>query len=162
MTAGQGIVHAEVPCSEEKAHGLQLWVNLKKDLKMTEPNYQELSAADIPHVTEGGVTAIVIAGKSFGIESPVRTLTPTYYLHFLMEPHSKLEQKIPVSYNTFLYTLSGKALFGNGEQAVAADAHHTLTLTRGDDQDGIIVTTGDDSCEFVLIGGEPTGRCGGA
>src|SRR5690606_11862264 len=44
MTAGRGIVHEEVSSEEFKQHGgeleiLQLWVNLPKSLKMTEPRY---------------------------------------------------------------------------------------------------------------------------
>lgn len=39
MTAGRGIVHAEMPASEE-SHGLQLWVNLSAKDKMCDPKYQ--------------------------------------------------------------------------------------------------------------------------
>lgn len=42
MTAGKGIVHAEMPGSfEETSRGFQLWLNLRSDKKMTEPKYQE-------------------------------------------------------------------------------------------------------------------------
>lgn len=54
------------PDSTVEPHGLQLWVNLGAKDKMMEPRYQELMAKDIPHVEEGGVTAIVIAGEAFG------------------------------------------------------------------------------------------------
>ncbi|CAM9175324.1 unnamed protein product [Discosporangium mesarthrocarpum] len=80
MTAGKGIVHAEMPYGDEKGHGLQLWVNLRKSHKMCQPAYQELSAEDIPSVTKEGVTAIVIAGEALGVSSPVQTRTPTYYM----------------------------------------------------------------------------------
>ena len=41
MTAGKGIVHAEMPASfEENSLGFQLWLNLKADSKMVEPKYQ--------------------------------------------------------------------------------------------------------------------------
>ncbi len=69
MTAGRGIVHAEMPLLKpgEKGRGLQLWVNLAAKNKMTEPRYQELKKEDVPHVTRDGVTAIVIAGEALGI-----------------------------------------------------------------------------------------------
>lgn len=50
MTAGKGIVHAEIPYSDGLLHGLQLWVNLPKKEKMCEPRYQELLDKDIPKV----------------------------------------------------------------------------------------------------------------
>ena len=65
MTAGRGIVHCEMPDSEEPSHGLQLWVNLAKEHKMTEPAYQELKCTDIPKVGKDGVEVKVIAGESF-------------------------------------------------------------------------------------------------
>lgn len=39
MKPGRGILHAEMPTSEEPAHGLQLWINLPKDRKLMEPRY---------------------------------------------------------------------------------------------------------------------------
>jgi redox-sensitive bicupin YhaK (pirin superfamily) len=66
MTAGRGIMHAEMPAPY--THGLQLWVNLPRPHKMVEPAYQELLDKDIPRAAEGGVTVKVIAGESMGIK----------------------------------------------------------------------------------------------
>lgn len=40
MTAGRGIVHAEMPGNGKSARGMQLWVNLLAKDKMCEPEYQ--------------------------------------------------------------------------------------------------------------------------
>ena len=41
MTAGRGIVHAEIPASSEQySLGFQLWINLRKGNKMDPPAYQ--------------------------------------------------------------------------------------------------------------------------
>ena len=103
MTAGKGILHSEMPASKEISHGLQLWVNLAAKDKMIEPAYQELKATSIPHVTSGGVSAIVIAGEALGITSPVYTRTPTHYIHFMLQPNTVLKQPIPQGWNAFLY-----------------------------------------------------------
>ena len=34
MTAGKGIVHAEMPAGDGDNSGLQLWINLKKEHKV--------------------------------------------------------------------------------------------------------------------------------
>lgn len=40
MTAGKGIVHAEMPASfEEESVGFQLWLNLSAKDKLCEPRY---------------------------------------------------------------------------------------------------------------------------
>lgn len=66
MTAGQGVVHAEMPVSEEPVVGLQLWVNLRKQEKMVKPAYQELKSSEIPKPSQGGVTVAVISGEALG------------------------------------------------------------------------------------------------
>lgn len=63
MTAGKGIVHAEMPGSHhEDSIGFQLWINLPKNKKMTEAKYQEFKKDQIPVYTEEGLRVVVIAG----------------------------------------------------------------------------------------------------
>ncbi|CAM9679036.1 unnamed protein product [Sphacelaria rigidula] len=144
-----------MPASAERAHGLQLWVNLKAKDKMISPAYQELESEDIPHVTKDGVTAIVIAGEALGVSSPVQTRTPTHYIHFKMEPGSELKQPIPEAMNGFLYILEGKVAVGEGSGAGdQVGAHNTVTLTRAGS--GVMVKTFDAAADFVLVCGEPT------
>ncbi|XP_017823967.1 pirin isoform X3 [Callithrix jacchus] len=95
MTAGRGILHAEMPCSEEPAHGLQLWVNLRSSEKMVEPQYQELKSEQIPKPSKDGVTVAVISGEALGIKSKIYTRTPTLYLDFKLDPGAKHSQPIP-------------------------------------------------------------------
>jgi len=46
MTAGKGIVHAEMPGSFEKeSYGFQLWINLEASRKFCEPQYQEYKSS---------------------------------------------------------------------------------------------------------------------
>lgn len=73
MTAGKGVVHAEMPVSEEPVVGLQLWVNLSRRDKMVEPAYQELKGSDIPKPSQGGVTVAVISGEALGAKVCVHT-----------------------------------------------------------------------------------------
>jgi redox-sensitive bicupin YhaK (pirin superfamily) len=49
MTAGKGIVHAEMPASfDEDSIGFQLWLNLKAKDKMIDARYQEITKDQIP------------------------------------------------------------------------------------------------------------------
>lgn len=49
MTAGKGIVHAEMPKSHtEPSIGFQLWINLPAKYKFVEPRYQEAEHSEIP------------------------------------------------------------------------------------------------------------------
>ena len=152
MTAGRGIMHSEMP-GNEPTRGLQLWVNLKSEDKMVEPEYQELVSNDIPIVEKNGVKVKVIAGKSFGVISEVRTRTPTYYLDFELAKNSEeTVQEVPEGWTTFVYILEGEVNF-SGE---TVKAHHTAVFGGGD---CIKFSNADTrSSRFIMISGEPIGE----
>jgi len=156
MTAGKGIVHSEMPASTGMSHGLQLWVNLAAKDKLCAPAYQELKSADIPHVSKNGVSAVVIAGEALGVVSPVYTRTPTYYIHFKMQPNSVLRQHIPEGWNAFCYTLGGEAYIGSDRAVDLVEPHHAVFL--GKEGSGVIVHTKDKDADFVVLSGQPIGE----
>src|SRR3954452_7820398 len=45
MTAGRGIIHAELPNQDRSSHTLQLWLNLPSSRKMVESDYQDMLSA---------------------------------------------------------------------------------------------------------------------
>jgi len=74
MTAGSGILHQEMPKGDERGrmHGFQLWANLPRSLKMTDPRYQDIHAKEIPEVVDDdGTRARVVAGDFWGKRGPV-------------------------------------------------------------------------------------------
>jgi hypothetical protein len=54
MTAGRGVVHAEMPAGQGVQRGLNLWLNLASEDKMVAPRYQELASHDIPTAEKDG------------------------------------------------------------------------------------------------------------
>lgn len=86
MTAGKGIVHAEMPSSfEVPAYGFQLWINLQEKHKFCEPQYQEFKADKIPSYDGDSFQAKVIAGEVFGVKGPIDTRTPAYFIDFTLQ-----------------------------------------------------------------------------
>ncbi|KAG0341569.1 hypothetical protein BG004_005983 [Podila humilis] len=154
MTAGRGIVHSEMPVkSQTRAHGLQLWINLPKEHKMCEPQYQELLDGEIPRATpEEGIVVKVIAGESHGVKSQVYTRTPTVYLDYKMDKNKSIEQSIPASFNGFIYMLEGKAYIG--ENGFEGNAHYTLTFSE-DGGETVKIETREEVAHFMFIAGEP-------
>jgi hypothetical protein len=85
MTAGRGIVHSERTPDDlrgvvRRSHGVQLWSALPQEHEEDPPRFEHTPAAAIPSVELPGVTLRVLVGAAFGVESPVRTLSPTVYL----------------------------------------------------------------------------------
>jgi redox-sensitive bicupin YhaK (pirin superfamily) len=52
---------------DEESKGFQLWINLKSDMKMCDPQYQEYTKDKIPSTSKDGATVKVIAGESLGV-----------------------------------------------------------------------------------------------
>lgn len=153
MTAGRGILHAEMPCSEEPAHGLQLWVNLRSSEKMVEPQYQELKSKEIPKPSKDGVTVAVISGEALGVKSKVYTRTPTLYLDFKLDQGAKHSQPVPKGWTSFIYTISGNVYIGPDDAQQKIEPHHTAVLGEGD---SVQVENKDpERSHFVLVAGEP-------
>ncbi|KAG0130993.1 RmlC-like cupin domain-containing protein [Tuber indicum] len=161
MTAGRGIMHAEMPGKNGDGSpnvGLQLWVDLPKHLKFCEPRYRDLAAKEIPTVTTDNekVFIKIISGTSHGVDS-VRDLayTPVWILDVTMKPGAKLEQPLPKGWNAFAYTLKGKAAFGaNGEKRVG-EFYNVVFEQEGD---GVLAATDDNAEEdahFIIIAGQP-------
>lgn len=90
MTAGRGIAHSErTPETARKAGqkllGLQSWIALPAGREEIAPSFQHHAAGDLPMIAERGFTARVIAGKSFGIASPVSMVSPWFYTEVTAE-----------------------------------------------------------------------------
>jgi len=152
MTAGRGIVHSEMP-GWNRTRGLQLWVNLAAEFKMVEPAYQELSCNQIPEANENGVKVKVIAGQSMGVNSQVRTRTPTTYLDFKFQPGAKMRQDVENGWTTFVYILEGKFKFDDK----IIEAHNTVLFTpEGDHLE--MENVGTDIGHLVMIAGRPIGE----
>jgi len=89
MTAGRGIVHSErtspvVRMAGSRVHGLQLWVALPLAHERTDPEFQHHPASALPSLTHEGAHIRVLAGTAYGERSPVRTLSPLFYVDAVM------------------------------------------------------------------------------
>uniref|UniRef100_A0A3P9Q4S6 Pirin n=1 Tax=Poecilia reticulata TaxID=8081 RepID=A0A3P9Q4S6_POERE len=154
MTAGRGVVHAEMPVSEEPVVGLQLWVNLRKQEKMIEPAYQELKSSEIPKRSQGGVTVTVISGEALGAKSKVYTRTPTLYLDFQLQAGAMHVQPVPsVKCLLFLFTYLYTFFKGPDQEQQPVESHHTVVFGDGDCVK--FENKGSEVSHFVLVAGEP-------
>ncbi|KAJ3332573.1 hypothetical protein HDU93_009021, partial [Gonapodya sp. JEL0774] len=159
MRAGKAIMHAEMPVLGGAAvnHGLQLWVNLPRREKMSEPLYQEHTSAVLPwaDLPNAAGRVKIIAGEPYGVKAKVDTVTPIIYQHYFVEAGKTVEIPVPSSFTAFLYVLNGQARFGATKDL--GEAHTTLVANNGGDT--ILVETDPDvKCDFVLVAGEPLGE----
>ncbi|KAK1836039.1 RmlC-like cupin domain-containing protein [Podospora conica] len=162
MTAGRGIVHAEMPVQNADGAanvGLQLWVDLPAKLKMVEPRYRDLKADEVPAVTadDGKVTIKVISGRSHGVDS-VKDLayTPVWILDLEVKPGGKVVQELPEGWNAFGYVLEGSVMVGDrGAQTVVGRWHNVVFEKEGEVVKLEVDAGADGPARVVLIAGTP-------
>jgi hypothetical protein len=145
FTAGERIVHAELPGSEETSHGLQLWVNLPQELKETEPDYQPVPAAEIPESEDGGIRVRTVVGEG----SAVELHTAVRYLDVRLASGGRFEEEVPGSWNGLIYVLDGELSVAGSSLAPGKG----VTFEGG----GAVRVTAEGPARFVLIAGEPHG-----
>ena len=161
MTAGAGVVHAEMPSKEflrtgGRMHGFQLWVNLPRQDKMIKPRYQEIPGSQIPKATsaDGLVTVSVIAGEAMGEKAVIETRTPIIYLHYHIKPGGIATQRVTKDYNAFAYVVNGSGLFGS-ESEQGLDGQMVLFAPDGDEVKVENPSNAMGTLEILLIAGMP-------
>jgi quercetin 2,3-dioxygenase len=119
MTAGAGILHIEKPperlvLTGGLFHGIQLWVNLPRELKFAPPRYQDLRARQSALLSsdDGGALVRVIAGDVAGHEGPGNTHTPMTMVHATLSPGAELTLPWRPDFNALAYVLAGNATVG--------------------------------------------------
>ena len=137
MTAGRGLVHAELsPPAFEREGGpleiLQLWVNLPARLKMTEPRYVGLQREDIPvaRTPDGHGVVHVIAGHWGGTDGPVPSLTGVFMATVDLEPGARVRLDRLGDRTVFLYVVRGRIRIGDERTAADVPAHALAELDR--------------------------------
>ena len=158
MTAGRGLVHAEISPEEFKKKGgpleiLQLWVNLPSRLKMVDPNYIGLQKQDIPEITDddGKVAVNLISGSWNGQQAPIQSLIDIHMMTIYMRPGGRVQAPAARNRNVFLYIVRGEVKAG-GEPA---RAFHLIELNN----DGDMVALEATSDAILLFGhAEPIGE----
>jgi quercetin 2,3-dioxygenase len=115
MTAGSGLVHAEVSPEDFKRDGgplelLQLWVNLPGRLKMSPPRYVGMQAAEIPAipVDQGQATVNLISGSWGGHSGPIPSLTGVFMTTILLKAGGRAGFGSLGGRNVLLYVVSGE------------------------------------------------------
>ena len=174
MTAGSGILHQEMPKGDPngRMHGFQLWANLPRTLKMTDPRYQDVAAKDIPEVTDDDGTRVrVVCGTFWGKTGPVDGVAAApRYLDVWVPPEKQKRLPVTLNDNAFAYVFEGSGVFrdasdprgvltdrvgggSSGEPVLEEALNRSLVLF--DKGDEVTVRSGADGIRFLLVSGQP-------
>src|SRR5262249_10625678 len=95
MTAGRGIAHSERTPPDRRVpgarlHGLQMWVALPQSHEEDAPSFRHHPGHALPVRDENGVRLRVLAGETFGMASPVATLSPLFCVDATMSARATI------------------------------------------------------------------------
>lgn len=112
MTAGRGILHQEMPKPVKRMLGAQLWLNLPRGKKMTQPKYRDLRADMIPVVEEEGSRVKVISGEYREVSGPESgEYVKLLYLDVSLHAGAKWSLHVPTGNTLFVYIVEGDGWF---------------------------------------------------
>ena len=157
MTAGSGLVHAEISPEEFKRNGgpleiLQLWVNLPPKLKMTVPRYIGLQKDEIPAIAtpDGKGTVHLVSGEYLGQKGAMQPLLDIFMATVELAAGGQISLPGVAGRNVFLYVVRG-AIKVAGEHAP-----HWHLIELNEDGDSVEIEAETDT--VLLLGhAEPIG-----
>ncbi|WP_180101910.1 pirin family protein [Acinetobacter sp. YH12126] len=154
MTAGRGIMHEEHHSKDFAKTGgnldmVQLWVNLPRHAKMTEPRYQELTTANIAEVklAQNAGVVRVIAGQFEDTLGAAETFSPMNVLDVRLNANAEQEFSFNPQWNNMIFVLSG-AIEIEGQRF---DAKQTLYVS---DQVSSLKLKSFEATKLLILSGE--------
>ena len=154
MTAGRGIAHSErfedpAALAGGALEMIQTWVALPERDEEAAPTFFNYAPEQLPVFTEKGVWMRLIAGDAYGLRNEVKTHSPLFYLHVVLEAGARFGLPKEHSERGF-YIAKGSVEVGGH----AYTEGQMLVFTKGVDP----VITAKEPSTLMLLGGEPLGQ----
>lgn len=150
MKAASGVIHSEMP---QQANGLmrgfQLWINLPKSEKMSDPAYQEFQPGSFPIIESEGSTVKLIVGDYAGKNGPISDPnTHVQYLDVSIAPNAEFSNTIDSACQGFIYVFEGDVSIGSTK----LQQHNFAVLGDGDN---VVIDAGSAGARLIMVSGMP-------
>lgn len=157
MTAAKGILHKEFHEKEyakndRVLHMVQLWVNLPKEYKMSEPKYQAIKKEQMGKYNsqDNNLEIIVYAGEVFGVKGPASTFSPMNIYKIDLKKGATVTIKEPSDFNTGMLILSGEVNVNESKNVKSSD----FVLFENDGKEFSLAGIEEHS-EILVLSGQP-------
>jgi redox-sensitive bicupin YhaK (pirin superfamily) len=154
MTAGRGIAHSErfedpAALAGGKLEMIQTWVALPEKDEEAMPAFDNYKPDQLPVFTDAGVWMRLIAGEAFGLGNEVKTHSPLFYLHVVLQAGARFG--LPKGHaERAIYVVNGSVEF-SGRMYTSGQM---LVFTKGADPSII----SKEASTLMMLGGEPLGE----
>lgn len=153
MTAGRGIAHSErfedpAVLAGGALEMIQTWVALPEKEEEAAPSFNNYSPDELPVFTDKGLWMRLIAGNAYGLGNNVKTASPLFYLHVVIEQGHSL--RLPEQHaERAVYIAKGSLEVNNVTYSIG----QMLVFSKGVDPSILA----KEKSVLMLLGGEPLG-----
>lgn len=152
MTAGGGILHQEMPQPSDKMLGVQLWLNLPAQEKMTTPQYRDITAEMVPTIKEDNAKIKVISGNYNNQSGAMKAdHVKMSFLDVKLDKNKIWEWQPPEDNRVFIFIVKGKGNPGNGTKEF--DQKNAILFE--DEGEKITVKASNNELRFLVFSGKP-------
>lgn len=158
LKAGSGVVHDESPREGAIIHGLQVFVNLPKKDKKTQPESLHVKSAEMPRIIEKGVNVRVVLGNSNSKDGKQSPVTPMTILDGTIAPESQFSHTLNRGDHVWCYVISGivEVRLEGKKHRVSEGQALALSKEEGTGSNNVTVLNRSSSdAHFVLFNAQP-------
>jgi hypothetical protein len=154
MFAGKGILHSEGPSPHLLQTGgvqelIQLWINVPKANKWSEPSYQSATKAEQPQVVQQeGVNLRLVSGSYENRTGPLKSVTPIISIIGSIQEGRQVQLIANQGYWTLVYVINGRICV-NQE---SIESHNLLVFEKANEE---IVITAEKEAQVLFLSAEP-------
>ncbi len=154
MTAGSGIAHSErfedpAALAGGQLEMIQTWVALPEKDEEAIPSFNNYTPDELPVFTDKGVWMRLIAGNAYGLGNEVKTNSPLFYLHVVLQQGAHFGLPKEHSERGF-YIAKGSV------EVSGTTYHEGQMLVFNKAVDPVILAK--EYTTLMLLGGEPLGE----
>ncbi len=155
MTAGKGLIHAEVSSEKFKKEGgmeevIQIWMNLPAKHKMVEPKYTGLQKDQIPAIKiDDGKGLLHLTSGTFQNQlGPVQSLTNLFTSTLDLKQGCTFEDHLPKRGQVLFYVVNGQITINDA----TAKEHQLVELSTEGEQISVKALS---DCQIIYCHGIP-------
>lgn len=158
MTAGSGILHQEMPQKSERMLGFQLWLNLPREEKMTDPSYLSIVKEQIGLKQIDGAEVRVLSGKFEDAVGVIPKHIAASIYDITLFKGKEIDIPVNSEETAFIFLIDGDAVIEGktilNKTAVLFDHGDSITITAPQESDSrIIFYSGKPLHEPIAWGG---------
>lgn len=144
FNAGKSLVHSEKPGETGYSHGIQLWVNLPREKKKSDPKYQQLKETKL--IKDKNEIKV---RKILGEDVPINLNTEVEYFDVKLKEDVPYQMQIKKGHKGLIYVINGSLSIDNLKVEISEG--EALLF---DNLDKVKITSISDT-RFIILSGLP-------